>query len=130
MTVDGVIRFVHIVAAAVWVGGIIVTAAVMASLQRAGAGAREVAAAARGFGSVAWPAMALSVATGIAKIVRFDLEFDAALTAKVALTVAAVVLAFWHQTGGGRRLRAQVQSLARGLLLLTGLGLIAASVWL
>ena len=78
----------------------------------------------------AWPAMVVSVVTGVAKVVRFDLEVDAPLTTKLGLTAAAVLLAAWHQSGGGRHRREQVQAVARGLLLLTGLGLFATSLWL
>ena len=68
MTMLLVTRWVHLVAVATWTGGLIVLAALVVALRRAGADRELLRAAARQFGRVSWAAMAVAVLTGVAQV--------------------------------------------------------------
>src|SRR5690606_36724152 len=63
-----VLRWVHLLAAATWTGGLIVLAALVVALRRAGAERALLQATARQFGRVSWIAMAVALATGVAQV--------------------------------------------------------------
>ena len=96
----------HLLAAAVWVGGQLVVAALLPTLRRAG---DEVPrAAARAFSRVAWPAFAVLVATGIWNLVEVDLldrptAYQVTVFVKLLLVAAAAVAAVVHALGRTRR---------------------------
>jgi len=55
------VRWLHLMAAATWTGGLIVLAAAVVGLRRAGADRSLLQAVARSFGRVSWAAMAIAV---------------------------------------------------------------------
>ena len=65
MSADEALLWIHIVAASVWVGGLITLAALVTALRRAGAERPLLQAMARRFGVVSWAAMATAVVTGL-----------------------------------------------------------------
>src|SRR3954453_13168316 len=70
VTADTVRLFLHVLAAAVWVGGQITLVAILPVLR--GAGADVPRAAARSFGRIAWTAFAVLIVTGIWNIASAD----------------------------------------------------------
>jgi putative copper export protein len=119
--------FLHVLGAAVWVGGQITLAALVPALRAAGT--TVPAAAARAFNRVAWPAFALLVVTGIWNVLAESQRGGAyrrTLALKLVLVAVSGVTAWLHA-----RARAP-----RGLAVfgaLTGLSAIGAlfvGVWL
>ena len=87
---DTVRLFLHVLAAAVWVGGQVTLAALVPVLRRVGT---EVpSAAARRFNQVAWPAFAVLIVTGVWNIiaVRSQISGSYETTLIVKLVVVAV----------------------------------------
>ena len=107
--------FLHILGAAVWVGGQVVVAALVPALRRVGAEATQ--AAARQFARVAWPFFALAVLSGLWNLLEVDFE-DAAssyhitLTIKLVLVIATGVTAWLHTRADDRRRIAMLGSLS------------------
>jgi putative copper export protein len=90
--------FLHVLAAAVWVGGQLTLAALVPALRAAG---REVPrVAARRFNAVAWPAFGVLVATGIWNIVaerdKIGGSYRATLIVKLVVVLASGAAAVLH----------------------------------
>lgn len=128
MTIDGVVLWLHLVAAAVWVGGLITVGALVPALRSAGAERPMLQAMARRFGVVSWAAMGLAVVTGAIQMVRLDYGwFDEPVVRKLGLVVVAIALAAGHQFTA-RRTSAAVRGALQGAILLVSLGILAAAV--
>lgn len=128
MTVDGVLLWLHLVAAAVWVGGLVTVGALVPALRSAGAERPMLQAMARRFGVVSWAAMALAVGTGVIQIPRLGYGwFDEPVVRKLGLVVVAIGLAAAHQLTA-RRTTAAVRGALQGIILLVSLGILAAAV--
>lgn len=90
----------HVLAAAVWVGGQIVMMGLVGPARSLGGDATKTLA--RAFAVLAWPAYAVLVATGIWNIAAVgyssqDSAWQAVLMAKIAVVVLAGVGAYLHQ---------------------------------
>ena len=129
MSVDEVVRWFHLLAAAVWIGGTITVASIVPVLRRAGTPIEQVRAVARRFGVVAWSALTVSVTTGIVQLDRLDvnLKGNTALAIKLTLVGLAAALAWIHQMVA-KSSSAAVRGMMEGLLLLIGLAILAAAV--
>jgi uncharacterized membrane protein len=127
MSVDELIRWVHIIAATVWVGGMITMAALVPVLRKGGAGPELIRAGARRFGHVTWMAITVSVATGILQLFRFAYDLTPALAIKLVLVSASITLAFVHQEIA-KHVGPGLRGAMEGTLLLLGLGILAAAV--
>lgn len=112
-TIDTVRLFIHVLAASVWVGGQIVLAGVVPSLQQVGSDATK--AAANGFARVAWPAFAITFVTGIWNLLAVDpsssSEYNTTLGIKVLLVVVAGAAAFQHSRTSSVGVRAATGAL-------------------
>ncbi len=124
---DDVIRWFHLLAAAVWIGGMITVAALVPALRKAGVDREQIQAAARRFGAVAWVALSISVVTGITQVFRLDVDLRAPLAVKLLLVSAAVGLAFLHQEIA-RNVSPALRGAMEGVLLVLALGILAAAV--
>lgn len=95
----------HVLAAAVWVGGQLVLVGLLPSARRMQAdGARALA---RAFARMAWPAYAVLVATGIWNVTTIHLSqqgtaWKAVLGAKLAVVLVAGVASFGHTRATAR----------------------------
>lgn len=130
------LRLIHLLSAAVWTGGLIVLAASVVALRRAGADRVVLVAVARMFARVSWTAIALASATGIWQLLRIGAaasnpttEFGRALFVKLLLVGAAAGLALWHQLGSTEH-SAKVRGITQAAILVTSIGIFAAAVWL
>lgn len=128
-SVETVRLFLHLLAAAVWVGGQVVMAGLVPVLRGLDPDAPRVAA--RAFSTrLAWPAFIVLVGTGIWNVVAVDVSVTDtryALTLGVKIVVvAAVGLAAWaHGATGNRRVLAVTGALSGlGSLLALFLGVL------
>lgn len=130
---DDVVRWFHLIAAAVWVGGLLTLSALVPAARRAGADREVLRAMARQFGRVSWTAISISVITGAIQLSRLDIalsddtDYAVTLLIKLSLVGVAAGLALFHQ------LTARTSSPAKrgaiqGLILLASLGIVAAAV--
>lgn len=122
------IRWLHLLAAAVWTGGLIVLGALVVALRRAGAPRELLRAAARQFGRVSWTAMAIALITGVAQVELMHLDWGyGRLHVKLGLVTLAIVVALAHQLTA-RRTSPALRGALEGLVLLISLGIFAAAV--
>ena len=123
---------VHLLAAAIWVGGQFVLGALVPSLRKVAPAATP--AVARAFARLAWPAFAVLVLTGIWNLSEVGFSnrptsYQVTLFVKVALAAVSGVAAAVHQLGRSRVALAAGGAFAAvgatgalflGVLLLTG----------
>ena len=112
----------HVLAAAVWVGGQIVLVGLLPAGRRLGPGAPRALAAA--FARLSWPAFALLVATGAWNVATVDLgaqrtAWQVVLWAKVAVVAASGIGAYLHS-------RATSRAALAGWGVVAGLGSVVA----
>jgi putative copper export protein len=104
VTVDAVRLFLHVLAAALWVGGQFTVAALLPVLRAAGADVPR--AAARQFGRVAWVAFAVLIVTGIWNIAAANDTnangYQTTLGIKMAFVALSGLAAWWHQRAKSR----------------------------
>ncbi|MEL6339219.1 MAG: hypothetical protein AAFQ65_04880 [Myxococcota bacterium] len=93
-----VLRFFHLVAAAVWVGGLLVLAPLIVTLNKHGVSREALQASARTFGRVTWAAMVLAIVTGLGQVwlLRLPLTMGV-LNVKIGLVAATIAVALYHQ---------------------------------
>lgn len=130
---DDVLRWFHLVAAMVWVGGLITLGALVPAMRRAGVNREQLQAVARQFGRVSWTAMLVAVTTGVWQVARlpFSLSeetgYAVRLGVKLLLVVTAISLAGWHQMTA-RRVTPAVRGLIQGAVLVVSLAIVGAAV--
>jgi putative copper export protein len=124
---------IHVLAAAIWVGGQLVLGALVPTLRKVAPEATP--AVARAFARVAWPAFAVLVITGIWNLSEVDFSnrstsYQVTLLVKLVLVAVTGTAAAVHQlgrsrvalaVGGAFAAVAAVGALFFGVLLVTGL---------
>lgn len=103
--VDGVRLTLHVLAAAIWVGGQLTVVGLLPTARRLGDDAvRRIAA---GFARLSWPAYAVLVATGIWNVIAVDggqpRAWQVVLGAKIAVVLLAGLGAWLHGRARSRR---------------------------
>lgn len=122
------IRWVHLIAAAVWTGGLITLAALVVALREAGADLELLRASARQFGRLSWTAMALAIATGLWQVHRLAFDWGyGRLHLKLGLVALVVIVAAVHQFTA-RRSSPAVRGLIQLLILALSLAIFAAAI--
>jgi putative copper export protein len=107
LTVADVRLFLHVLAAAIWVGGQITLAGLVPVLRRAGADVPK--SVARQFNRIAWPAFGVLIITGIWNIQANHLEikhvsdYRNTLVAKLVFVVLSGVSAYLHGAAKTKR---------------------------
>ena len=117
--------FLHLVGAAVWLGGTITVGALVPALRKAGVERSQLQAMARQFGRVSWVAMTVAVASGAWLVGRTGRDW-ADLSLKAGLVIFAIALAALHQFTARRSTPAQ-RGIIQGLILVAGLAVFAAA---
>lgn len=97
--------FLHVMAAAVWVGGQIVVATMVPSIRRQHPQAMK--AVAGGFARAAWPAFVVVTLTGMWSLMEVDLTsassaYQVTVLLKVGVAIAAGVAAAVHSSGSSK----------------------------
>ena len=96
--IDGLRLSLHVLAAAVWVGGQITLLGLLPVLRRAGGDVP--AQVARQFHRIAWPAFGLALVTGIWNLLELqpgrDTSYDVVLMLKLVAVAASGVAAWLH----------------------------------
>ena len=104
-TLDTVRLFVHVLAAAVWVGGQIALAGIVPRLRATFPESTKVVA--QTYGKVAWPEFAVVVGTVLWSLTEIDVastttEYKVTLFLKITLAVASGAAAAVHSVGTSR----------------------------
>jgi putative copper export protein len=130
---DDLVRFLHLVAASIWVGGLITLGALAMAVRRAGADRTVLQAMARQFGRLSWTAMGVAVVTGVIRLARSEVSLSSdtgyavALFIKLSLVGLAAALALIHQMTA-RTTSPATRGALQGLILATSLGIVGAAV--
>jgi putative copper export protein len=127
MQLNDVLHWFHLLAAAVWVGGMITMGAVVQAARSADVSRDQLRSMARRFGALSWAAMALAVVTGVAQVFRLDVDLTAPFAIKLILVSLVVALAFAHREIA-RGASPAVRGAMEAVLLLLSLGILAAAV--
>jgi len=122
------IRWIHLLAAAVWTGGLITLGALVVAARRAGADREILQAMARQFGRVSWSALTVSVLTGVLQVERLGFDWtDGALTLKLTLVLVAAGLAYGHQLTA-KYTSPAIRGMVQAVILLVSIGIFGAAV--
>lgn len=121
-----VLKWIHLLGAAVWTGGLITLAVLVVALRNAGADRPMLQAAARQFGRLSWTALAVAVATGIWQMEVIGYSY-AAVAVKLGLVVTAGVLALIHQLTA-RNTSAAVRGAIQAVILVVSILIFGAAV--
>ena len=133
--VSNLLRFLHILSATVWIGGLITLGVLVGSLRRSGAHRDDLRAMARSFGGLWWIATVAAVVTGIwmlfdaGGIPTGDTAYAQRLFLKLALIGISMTLAVVHSMVA-RDASPGTRGALQGANLLIGVGVLAAAVWL
>lgn len=120
-----VVAYLHLLAAAVWVGGLIVLAATMSAVRDVTDDRRVIGAIARRNAAVSWIALAVLVVTGLIRAT--DYGWSRLLMVKVALVVASVILAIWHTMKARTQLPA-IRGMIQALILILALVILGIAI--
>lgn len=126
MTAFELSRWIHLLAAAVWTGGLITLAVLVVALRKAGAERPQLQAAARAFGYLSWTALAVAVATGLYQLSTFSWPWSH-LTLKITLVAVSAGLALFHQITAGSTSPA-VRGAIQGVILVLAIAIFGAAV--
>ncbi len=128
MTADQLLLWIHIIAASVWVGGLIMLGALVTALRRAGAERPLLQVMARRFGVVSWVAMAVAVVTGVWQVSRLNIPWsNDRLELKVGLVILAAGLALLHQLTA-KRTSPAVRGIIQAVILVVSIAIVGAAV--
>jgi putative copper export protein len=120
------VKWVHLLAAAVWTGGLIVLAFLVTAIRRATDDIEVLRATARRFSVVSWTALGTAVITGVWMYTEFGLPW-VDFTLKGTLIVVAVVLAFVHQLTA-KRTPPAVRGIIQLVIIVVSIGIYGAAV--
>lgn len=121
----GVARYLHLLGAAVWVGGLIVVAALIPAVRRATPDREVIRAIARRFGVVSWIALGTQVLTGTWMVA--NRAWSDALVVKIGLVIVSAGLAGWH-TVSARGQSPAVRGAIQGVILLLALAIVWVAI--
>ena len=120
------VKWVHLLAAAVWTGGLIVLAFLVTAIRRATDDIEVLRATARRFSVVSWTALGTAVITGVWMYTEFGLPW-VDFTLKGTLIVVAVLLAFVHQLTA-KRTPPAVRGIIQLVIIVVSIGIYGAAV--
>lgn len=114
-----ILLYIHLLAATVWVGGLITMGGLVPSVRKASADRAVIKAMARRFGVISWMGLGTLVVTGTSMVL---IAFNLTTTLQIKLTLVAVsvALALWHSLSAGTQ-TAKVRGMIQGVLLILAL---------
>ena len=119
------ILWLHLVAAGVWLGGLITLGALVAAVRTTGVDRTVLQAMARQFGRVSWTAMGIAVLSGA--WMAIDFLDEPMLGVKVGVVALTAGLAGWHQFAA-RDQSPRMRGILQGLILVSSLATFAVAV--
>ncbi len=123
-----IVRWLHLLAAAIWTGGVIVLAFLVVTVRRNGGERALLQSMARTFSRLSWIAMAIAIPTGVWQVVKLGLPWSyGRLHIKMGLVGLAVILALVHQITA-RKSSPAVRGVFQLAILLVSLAIFAAAV--
>ncbi len=123
-----IVRFLHLVAVAIWVGGLVTLAALVVALRKAGADIELLRASARQFARLSWTAMLVAIVTGVLQVQLMGFSWsDGALHTKLGLVALVLILAGVHQVTA-KRTGPALRGVIQVLIMLVSLCVVAAAV--
>lgn len=128
MTDLELVKWVHLLAAAVWTGGLIVLAFLVGAIRSVTEDRDVLRASARAFGAVSWTAMAIAIVTGTWMFTEWGLAWSR-FAIKGTLIAVAVFLAAIHQITASRTGPA-LRGIIQLAILVVSIGIFGAAVTL
>ncbi|GMR02843.1 MAG: hypothetical protein BMS9Abin20_1194 [Acidimicrobiia bacterium] len=128
MTSFEIVKWIHLLAAAVWTGGLIVLAVLVTAIRSATDDIEVLRATARRFQVVAWIAFATALVTGAWMYTEFELPWSD-FTFKGTLIAIAGGLALFHQLTA-KRTSPAVRGIVQLVIILVSIGIFGAAVTL
>lgn len=126
MTFVEFLKWIHLVAAATWTGGLIVLAFLVQAIRRYSDDRELLRVVARRFGVVSWVAFAVAVGTGLWMFLDIGYPLRS-FELKIGLVVLAFVLAIVHQLTA-RRTSPAVRGVLQIGILVVSIGIFGAAV--
>jgi uncharacterized membrane protein len=126
MTQFELLKWVHLLAAAVWTGGMIVLAFLVIAIRKTTSDIEVLRSMARTFAWVSWAAMAAAVITGIINYTSLALPWSR-FSLKGTLIILSIALALWHQLTAKRSSPA-VRGIGQAMILILAVAIFGAAV--
>lgn len=124
------LRVIHLLAAAVWTGGMITLAVLVVALRKAGASRESLRVAARAFAKLSWTAAAIAVLTGLLQVWLRGIPWGyAPLQWKLTIVSIAVALSAFHHVTA-RRATPAARGIVQLLILVASIAIYAAAAQL
>lgn len=118
--------YIHLLAATVWVGGLIVMAGLVPAVRRVTDDRTVLQAMARRFGVISWIALGTLVLTGTTMLL-IGFNLSTTLTTKLGLVFASAALAAWH-TVSARHQSPRARGIIQATILLLALVIVALAI--
>jgi len=126
VTTFELVKWIHLIAAAVWTGGLLVLAVLVTAIRKVTDDREVLRASARAFGVVSWTAMGVAIIAGTWMYTEWGLPWsDFAI--KGTLIATAIVLTFVHQITA-RRTSAALRGIIQLAIILVSIGIFGAAV--
>ncbi len=126
MTQFELLKWIHLLASAVWTGGMIVLAFLVVAVRKTSSDVEVLRAMARTFAWVSWAAMAIAILTGIINYTSLGLGWSR-FSLKGTLIILSIALALWHQLTA-RRSSPAVRGIGQGIILILAVAIFGAAV--
>lgn len=123
-----IVKAIHLVAAAVWTGGLIVLAFSVTAIRSATEDTEVLRSVARMFARVSWVAMGVAVGSGVWLYSFWNLQ-AADLSVKWALVGLSIAIALGHQLTA-RRMPPAVRGITQLIVIVLAVGIFVAAVQL
>jgi putative copper export protein len=126
MTQFELLKWIHLLAAAVWTGGMIVLAFLVMAIRKAGTDIEVLRLMARTFAWVSWTAMAIAILTGFANYTSLGLAWSR-FSLKGTLIILSIAMALWHQLTA-RHSSPALRGIGQGVILILAVAIFGAAV--
>jgi uncharacterized membrane protein len=126
MTQFELLKWIHLLAAAVWTGGMIVLAFLVVAVRKTSSDVEVLRAMARAFAWVSWAAMSIAILTGVVNYTSLGLGWSR-FSLKGTLVVLSIALALWHQLTA-KRTSPALRGIGQGGILILAVAIFGAAV--
>jgi len=116
--------FIHLLAATVWVGGLIVMAGLVPAVREVTDDRSVIQAMARRFGVISWVALGVLVFTGAALAID---NWSQTLIVKIGLVLLVTMIAAWHSVMGNAQ-SARTRRATQGVIVALSLLILWAAI--